>query len=426
MSLLPETPNESGSESSAIKVLARVYVRAAALARAAAAGAMRHWKPIAAGAIAFVLLIVLIPVGVRELQKVGVPELIGVTAAEAEATMKELRLEADWPSWVSFSNFDSYRVVDQEPAAGTRLDPDATVELDLEIVVPDLVASSVEETREALRFLPLELETDVELSGALEPFFEVVGQAPAAGSALAHGEVVRVRTAAMDVVVPNLDVTFTLATKMLTAVGLLVQKAESPQLPAGLVASGSVIRASYQNAIDWRVVGQSVPGGTRVSAGTTIVLTMEPPTVVVPKVTGLTPGEVDSVLEPLGISANTSTIPGNWRIIKQSPSAGSRLLLGDEVVLTARAPQIVFSVSGNGSTALITWIAPGSFSIQQDTNASIPWSVSFDDNGFDAYERGNFSAQIYDGDSITCTVTVDGKVVDSRTSRGAYAVVSCG
>lgn len=60
---------------------------------------------------------------------------------------------------------------------------------------------------------------------------------------------------------------------------------------------------------------------------------------------------------------------------------------------------------------------------QQETNVGLPWSKEFTaDQGFQTFV---VNAQNSGTGSISCTITVDGKVINQQTSNGQYAVVMC-
>lgn len=81
---------------------------------------------------------------------------------------------------------------------------------------------------------------------------------------------------------------------------------------------------------------------------------------------------------------------------------------------------IILTVTGNGSSALVTY-GIGT-SISQDTGAAIPWTRKVGPNS-DFY---SLSAQDNDGSLITCTIkSPTGQVLDRQTSHGAYAIASC-
>jgi hypothetical protein len=87
---------------------------------------------------------------------------------------------------------------------------------------------------------------------------------------------------------------------------------------------------------------------------------------------------------------------------------------------THAAAGITYRISGNGSSALITYSVDGS--IEQANDASIPWSKVIPTGGIALV----LSAQDKDGTAITCEIIgVDGSVLSRHTSTGAYAIAQC-
>jgi beta-lactam-binding protein with PASTA domain len=208
-------------------------------------------------------------------------------------------------------------------------------------------------------------------------------------------------------------------------VGMSLSKAQS----AAKLGFYSVTFSPTTAESDWEVVAQDPIAGASVRYGSKIALTLLPPRVDVPNIVGKSQTDARKLLEDAGfvVSFEPAGSESGWSIASQSPAPGELARLGDTVRVTVVQPVITFEVTGSGS-ATVTWIAPGGgFNIQQDTDARLPWSKSFPyRSGLSSYQYGNFNAQSYGGSSITCTMTVNGRVVSSNTSTGAYAVVSCG
>lgn len=80
---------------------------------------------------------------------------------------------------------------------------------------------------------------------------------------------------------------------------------------------------------------------------------------------------------------------------------------------------VVYTVTGP-SSALITYSTPSGQ--EQDNGADLPWKKKFKAKGG---EFLSVSAQNSGSGTITCEITVDGKVVKRARSKGSYAVVSC-
>jgi hypothetical protein len=85
---------------------------------------------------------------------------------------------------------------------------------------------------------------------------------------------------------------------------------------------------------------------------------------------------------------------------------------------------VVYSVTGSG-TADISYdsVQNGNSGSAQDTGATLPWTKTITGSGlFNVY---GVNAQLTNGTSVTCNLTVDGKQIASHTSTGQYASVDC-
>lgn len=87
------------------------------------------------------------------------------------------------------------------------------------------------------------------------------------------------------------------------------------------------------------------------------------------------------------------------------------------------AGQVTYKISGDASSALITWSDDGT-NIEQASGAGVPWSKTLTIPASD-YRFLSVSAQNDGGGSITCSILVAGKVVDTHTSTGDYAIAMC-
>ena len=87
------------------------------------------------------------------------------------------------------------------------------------------------------------------------------------------------------------------------------------------------------------------------------------------------------------------------------------------------------SVTGSGTTMASTIAyatlqeGNGQNGESEATNAPLPWTKTITASGL--LTAFSLSAQNSGGGSITCTITEDGKVVDTNTATGQYASVTC-
>jgi len=85
---------------------------------------------------------------------------------------------------------------------------------------------------------------------------------------------------------------------------------------------------------------------------------------------------------------------------------------------------VVYSVTGSG-TADINWdtFAYGNSGSSQDSGAALPWTKTVTGSGlFNIY---SVTAQLQSGTSVTCSITVDGKLVSTHSSTGQFAIADC-
>ncbi|PPG42060.1 hypothetical protein C5C17_03580 [Pseudoclavibacter sp. RFBA6] len=382
---------------------ARVWVKTSRVFRS------RRAQWIAAASAAAVLAVVAVLV-LSNLTRV--PSLVGTTFAEATTQLDTSRLEVGDIDWVKTLDKDRQVVKTQLSSPAAMLWAGTSVDLEMEaapVSIPDFAASDVANA------LILADEVGVSISIPFTPTesqsWKVLSQDPSAGTNGRAGDAVELTLEVPNVAVPDLA-------------GLTVSEATSALTDAGL--RGEASPTGYET--DWTVSAQATAAGASVQHGTSVAFTVQAPLVTVPDLSGKNSTTADSELKALGLtSASASpTARGSWTITGQEPAAGTQVAEGSTVTYTLTGPTITFEITGNGSTAMVTWAPPGSFSISQDTGASVPWSMTFPDNGYDRYERGNFNAQMLDGDSITCTMYRNGEVVLTNTSSGPYAVVSCG
>jgi hypothetical protein len=88
---------------------------------------------------------------------------------------------------------------------------------------------------------------------------------------------------------------------------------------------------------------------------------------------------------------------------------------------TGKGKTIVYEIISDSDLKSVTYFDANS-EIQQETDTSAPWTKTVTNTS--TYAIAGLGAQT-DGTSVTCRITVDGKVKDEKTSTGKYAVVNC-
>lgn len=389
----------------------------------------RRWKGLVALVLAAALAVVgSIGVGF-ELSKVDVPRLVGLSLSEAFRASNEVDLILEVQSEkgaIPPRLRDQFRVESVEPSAGTRVERDTQIRVTVSARVPNLRGMTPQEAESLLTSVHLVPDWEApDVPDFVLEHYEVSSQTVVARSYRPLGSDVAFSARPSEVEVPSLsNMTYQSAVDVVEAAGLIASEVALVK-PPGLIADAEAIAVFGKNPGDLVVVGQSIAPGAPVVAGTSLSLSVELPSIVVPSVVQLGPSEAVEALESAGLAGalNPTEPPYDAFAVSQSPKAGSIVLPGSTVTVRFAEPQITYRVIGNGTRAMITWIPPGSFNIGQDTNARLPWSMSWRYTGS---RSGNFNAQMLNGSSITCQVLINGRVVDEQTSTGAYAIASCG
>ncbi|HLP22587.1 MAG TPA: MmpS family transport accessory protein [Microbacteriaceae bacterium] len=97
----------------------------------------------------------------------------------------------------------------------------------------------------------------------------------------------------------------------------------------------------------------------------------------------------------------------------------------------AMPKEIVYEVTGDGGSADITYssMTGGNWGSENANGSPLPFSKTLTPEAGDAWSTfSSFSLMAIgtaDTTTLTCTITVDGKVVSTKTSTGAYTSVLC-
>lgn len=103
-----------------------------------------------------------------------------------------------------------------------------------------------------------------------------------------------------------------------------------------------------------------------------------------------------------------------------NPSGATVPTVPTELTNLTATKKVIYSVSGPKSASTISYMLPGGS--EQISNAKLPFTKEFTSEGFAVF---SLTAQNAGSGSITCTITVDGQVITTKTSQGQFAVVSC-
>jgi serine/threonine-protein kinase len=346
------------------------------------------------------------------------PDIEGATISEASIATKNAGLafaidndcDDDFPD-------DLCVVAAQSPEPNTRMERDTELTVDLapvNVEVPDVTGMTFEEASKALAAVNLTAQVKSEgllamvtddVDGAIADL-KVSDQSVNGGTKLPALEVVE-----LTVDVPSVEVP--------AVIGLTVAEATAALKEAGVGWAISSSEATPESP----VIAQDPAGGETVDWASLVRVT---PGVAIPSVVPSTIDGAKQRLKDAGLNPTTTVGSPSGAVTGTEPAAGTVVGFGTDVRIIQAEPQVVFSITSDGSEALITYATPGTISISQETAAALPWSKAFPDRSASPYGNGNISAQIQDGSWVECTITVNGNVVDRQRSEGQYSVVLCG
>jgi serine/threonine-protein kinase len=195
---------------------------------------------------AVVLLLVFGPklFGGNNVTQVTVPPLTQSTQAEAQATLTRLGLKAVVQPAPNDDPTTKGQVTAQDPVAGTKVDPGATVTITVStgpdtVQVPDVSGMTKDDATAALKAVGLTVSTTDTVESAAQDAGKVIGSDPAAGKTVNRSSSVALHLASGKATVPNVvgldNVT---AANKLTAAGFKVKQVLAPSdAPAGQVTA---------------------------------------------------------------------------------------------------------------------------------------------------------------------------------------------
>jgi len=313
------------------------------------------------------------------------------------------------------------------------------------VAVPDLTGQSLSAAADELGPLQLTLQSDGSVDLALAAFTAIDSQDPAPGMRVRPNAVVTVASHLVDVTVP--DVTgksLADATAALKAAGL-EPGAMTAQVPPDLPADPATIQAALTAGgltvlqpmpagattallapdigASWPVTLQDPQPGTSVKAGSPVAVTATIPFVPVPDVGGQPHDDAIAALQAAGF--DTSEITTDGIVTAQEPAAGTSWFVGAKVGATLRH-EVRYEASASFSRGWMQWIAPGASEITVDSNARLPWSMTWWDTT--AYGHVVVGPKAVLGSSATasCRILVDGRVVAEQSATGTTPNVTCG
>lgn len=86
---------------------------------------------------------------------------------------------------------------------------------------------------------------------------------------------------------------------------------------------------------------------------------------------------------------------------------------------------VVYKVAGTSKAASLTYTTDGSTTTEQVASAKLPWSKSLSIKGGLVSVYQVMAQNMSGAGTVTCSITVDGKVVKSATGTGEASIASC-
>ncbi len=264
---------------------------------------------------------------------VTVPDLAGLTQAEADAAIVAAGLGVGQHASEYNDTVPAGEVIQQNPLAGTPAAPGAMVHMVLSlgpqpVPVPDITGMTQAAAEAALTGAGLSVGQVSEAYDATVPAGQVISQNPAAGTEALPGAPVSVVVSlgVRMIAVPDLS-------------GMTAAGAEAVLLGADLTL-GAVTEVNSDTVPAGQVMGQSPAPGVEVLEGTAVAVTVSlgPLPVAVPNVTGMAQAAAAAALSGAGLAAGpvsesySATVPAG-SVISQNPAAGTLVLPGAAVAL---------------------------------------------------------------------------------------------
>ena len=199
----------------------------------------------------------------RGIEYVKVPDLAGKEGDKAGILLKEAKLKIAESSEEYSDEVEKGKIIATAPKAGTSLRHHSGVKVIVSkgkepVTLPDFAGKSEEEVAKTLSDLKLKMDKTTEFSDSV-PRGQIIGQEPAAGTTVYHGDQVKVRVSQGPemVEVPNVTaLNMGQAKKKLTDLGFQVQ-----------------VQKQLLGIAPNRVYSQSPGGGTKLKRGSTVTLT---------------------------------------------------------------------------------------------------------------------------------------------------------
>jgi serine/threonine-protein kinase len=291
--------------------------------------------------VATVLCIAIIGVAVyvltsQKTESVEVPDVVGQTEQKARDLLKEAGLTPGKVTMEASATVELGAVISTDPLPRTNVEKNSTVDLVVSsgpeppkmVDVPNLYNMTEDEARSALEKLELRYYRGTERYDADVAEGKVCAQDIEAGTSLEVGQ----------------TVTFYLSKGQETNVVPDVRSTTDAQATQDLINAGfDVAHADPQysaNVPEGTVIDQSPRNGTVAPAGSTVTITLSlgPPQVTVPNLTGFTSERATTELQNIGLSIKFDEQPTDKeaefdKVIAQDPPPDTKLTKGGTVTV---------------------------------------------------------------------------------------------
>lgn len=267
-----------------------------------------------------------------EQQKVTVPDVVGQTQVQAQATLAAANLDLGTVTQTFSNTVPAGQVISQNPAAGAQVNSGSDVTVVISrgpaISVPSVVGQTQAEAAATLTTASLVLGTVSQAFSNTVPFGQIISQNPTAGTDAAAGTAVNVVVSKgpESVGVPNV-------------VGQTLTNAQAAILAAHLTVG--TVANEYSDTIPAnQVISQDPAGGGTALFGNAVdlVVSSGPQPVLVPNVVGQSQAQAETAIQAAGLTVGTiteafsETVPeGN--VISQTPTGGAQVAPNTAVAL---------------------------------------------------------------------------------------------
>ena len=264
--------------------------------------------------------------GAAEPESVAVPNVVGLTQAEAKAQIEQAGFTWELnPDKVTSDTVAEGSVASTDPAAGTQAEKGATVRVTISsgpdsVTLPDnLVGMSPDDARKAIEALGLKWELDSsKVASDTVPEGKVAQTNPSPGSKVKAGQTIRayLSSGSDQVDVPDLS-------------GMTQDQARSTLKSVGLEL-GNVTSVDSEKEKD-RIVEQDPATGTKVKKGTTVGVSVsngKAAQVEIPTVVGMGRDDAEAQLKALGLTVTVEEVAGNQpagQVLSVEPGEGSKV-----------------------------------------------------------------------------------------------------